>query len=134
MLKETKEVIREVRLLGGELGGEITVAILALAFASLVIFLMWKQNAKNNDRVSKQNELHNKQMRDEMQVLREDQATCHLDRLKLEESLRKSEIRGEELNQLNKESQQRIRDAHVAQETMSKMLQDTFKRLMDKMD
>jgi len=135
MLRETEGLVREASpIIGGGLGGSATLLTLTLAFASLFavlgIFLMWKQNCKSNERIKKELD-KNKKGREACEA-REQRTNKVLAEVRV--SLDKCEKRGEELNQLNKESQQKIKDAIVAQETMSKMLQDTFSKVMDKMD
>jgi len=135
MPRETEELIREVSLAaGGVIGGSTTLLTLTLAFAALFaiagMFLMWKQNCKSNTQIKKELD-KNKEGREACEA-RERRSNIVL--AEIRSSLEKCEKRGEELNQLNKDSQQKIKDAIVAQETMSKMLQDTFSKVMDKMN
>lgn len=123
MIKEVGSLIEKITSLGAEVGGGYTIVILSLLIVSLCVLVIVRQNAK-----------HNRLLNEDVKKVKEDQESCHEDRKRLEAALDASEKRGEELNSINKEAQNQIRECRVAHQATSKMLTDVVDRFLERID
>ena len=134
MLDAGKGLIHEIRLLAIEIGGDAALYMVALLVSAFIIYLLIRQNSKHHALVIKQSDLHNQYTLDELAKVKAAQRDCEAREERLTRTLAKCERRGEELNQLNKDSQQVIKDSYAAQEATSKMLTNMFSKVMDKIN
>jgi hypothetical protein len=127
------KVIEQIRLLSVEVGIEATIAILVILLSAGIIYALIRQASKHNDVIRGDNKKMHVKFDAEIVELKEAVAECHRDRDNHKEALAVSELRGEELNKINKENQKKVEEAVIGQQTALKMVTDLVDKFMDKL-
>ena len=120
-MESVVKILDQVRLIseGGNSGAAITIL-----FIILVAGVVWALIRQGNK--------HNSFINTKIEKLEAAVEECHTDRDRHKIALDMSEMRGEELNRINQNSERKIESANLTIQANTKMLTDLVDKFMDR--